>query len=62
MPIDVQLRVHCFPEGRIVVDWEGADEAYEFLLAEPLPATAYVGAYAKDGHTEISDLLVEIYP
>ena len=60
--VDVELRVHCFPEGRILVDWEGADEELEFTLSEPFPATAYVGAYAKDGQTEISDLIVEIYP
>jgi len=60
-PVDVDLRVHCFPEGRLVVSWSGGDEI-ELEFGQPFPASAHVGAYAKDGHTEISNLVVELYP
>lgn len=56
-----EIIAHMFPEGRMTLT-VGDREPLDVELPGPLPATVYVGAYARYGTTVLDDLQVELYP
>ncbi|HTF90171.1 MAG TPA: tetratricopeptide repeat protein [Planctomycetota bacterium] len=53
--------VHVYADDRIVIK-VGARPPVELKLEEPLPKTAYIGVFAKNGRTELSGTVLEVFP
>jgi hypothetical protein len=53
--------VHVFKGNRVVIR-VGDRAPVEVTLEEPLPKTAYIGVFAKNGRTELHSTVLEIFP
>ncbi|HUR28630.1 MAG TPA: DUF1570 domain-containing protein, partial [Planctomycetota bacterium] len=53
--------VHVYRENRLIVK-VGSRDPVEITLDEPLPKSAFVGLLTKNGRTELTDTVLEIFP